>query len=340
MNRPVRVAIVGCGAQAQLAHIPVLKASPGAQLVALCDNDVRKLNSLCDLHDIRRRFTDFDDLKEARDIDAVIIATPNHLHAPMAIAALQYGKDVLCEMPLGLDPTEAESVVATATKHGRHLMPCLPTRLRPDVQTIRRFIDGGELGRLHYCKAGWLQGRDSWSLSGWRAHRLRAGGGAFLLLGVPVLDAALALLAPARPVSVVGSAHHRSPQSDVEDTAFAMIRFENDILLTVEVGWSLLQEKDFTYLNLMGSTGAALLNPVQIHKEMHGHLVDVTPRMSTRDLDRAAHRLLINLWLDALVRNPVPAVSPNEAVLVSRIVAAFYESQKSRCEVPLPPAKP
>jgi predicted dehydrogenase len=359
MSRRVRVAVVGCGAQAQLAHIPALKANAAVELAALCDTDVRKLNQICQMHGVARHYADFDDLKEASDIDAVVIATPNHLHAPMAQAAMQYGKDVLCEMPLGLNAAEVEKVIATAAHEKRNLMPCLLTRLRPDVQTIRRFIDGGELGRLYYCKAGWLQGRQSWSLAGWRGQRLRAGGGAFLSLGAPVLDAALALLAPAKVVSVIGSAHHRdlgsqrsdargadsggrgarkahAATTDVEDTAFAMVRFESDLLLTVEVGWSLLQERDFTYLNLMGSSGAALMNPVQIHKEMHGHLVNVTPQLSTRDTDRAAQRLLANLWVDSLVRGVEPALPASEALTISRIVDAFYQSQSRRCEVQLP----
>jgi predicted dehydrogenase len=335
MNRR-RVAVVGCGAQAALAHIPALRANPAVELAALCDPDVRKLNHLCAQFDVPRHFVDFDDLKEDDGIDSILIATPNHLHAPMAIAALRYGKDVLCEMPLGLNSAEVERMIEVASVEKHRLMPCLDTRLRPDVQTIRRFIAGGELGDLYYCKAGWLQGRESWSLAGWRGQRLRAGGGAFVSLGTTLLDAALALLAPARPLAVTGVAHHRSPRADVEDTAFAMIRFERDLLLTVEVGWSMLMEKDFTYLNTVGNSGAALLNPIQIHKEMHGHLVNVTPQISPYGMEKAAARLLVNLWVDSLVRNTEPAVRATDALAISRIQDAFYQSHSSRCEVPLP----
>jgi predicted dehydrogenase len=333
-----RVAVVGCGAQAQLAHIPTLKTTPALELVALCDTDVRKVNHLCNLHKVPRHFVDFDDLKEDPDVDAIVIATPNHLHTPMAIAAMRYGKDVLCEMPLGLNARETQDMLDVAAAEKRRLVPCLHARLRPDVQTIRRFIDGRELGSLYYCKAGWLQGRQSWSLSGWRGQRLRAGGGAFQSLGTPLLDAALSLLAPARPVSVIGAAHHRSPKADVEDTAFAMVRFDSGLFLTLEVGWSMLMEQDFTYLNLMGDTGAALLNPIQIHKEMQGHLVNVTPQLSTRDIEKASYRLLLSLWADALVHEPAPAIAATEALAVSLITDAFYQSQSSRCEVPLPSA--
>jgi predicted dehydrogenase len=334
-ERRLRVAVVGCGTQSQLAHIPALKQNPSVEVVALCDTDVRKLNQLCVIHKIEKHYVDFDDLKEDGEIDAVVIATPNHLHAPMAIAAMRYGKDVLCEMPLALNSAEVKQMMASAEREKRKLMPAMNTRLRPDIQTIRRFVEGGELGDLYYCKTGWLQGRESWSLSGWRGQRLRAGGGAFLSLGTALLDAVLALLAPHTPVSVIGAAHHRAPQSEVEDTAFAMIRFEPDLTLTVEVGWSMLQEKDLTYLNLFGNAGAALLNPTQIHKEMHGHLVNVTPQIPAKDYLRSSWRMLVDLWVESLVRGkPVP-IDATEALTVSRLADAFYRSQSTRSEVPL-----
>ncbi len=339
-ERKLRVAVVGCGSQSQLAHIPALRQNPSVELAALCDTDIRKLNQLCAIHKIEKHYVDFDDLKEDESIDAVVIATPNHLHAPMAVAAMRYGKDVLCEMPLGLDSAEVRQMIDSAGREKRKLMPVMNTRLRPDIQTIRRFVEGGELGELYYCKTGWLQGRESWSLSGWRGQRLRAGGGAFLSLGTALLDASLALLLPHKPVSVIGAAHHRDPRSEVEDTAFALIRFQPDLTLTVEVGWSMLQEKDLTYLNLFGNAGAALLNPIQIHKEMHGHLVNVTPQMPAKDIQRSSWRLLVNLWVDSLVRDTPPPIDPSEALMVSRVADAFYESQSTRREVPLSSEKP
>jgi len=335
MSRKLRVAVVGCGAQAQLAHIPALKQHPSVELAALCDTDVRKLNHLCTLHGVGRHYVDFDDLKEDGDIDAVVIATPNHLHAPMTIGALQYGKDVLVEMPMGLNAAEVEQMIQVASKEKRQLVPCLNARLRPDVQTIKRFVDGGELGNLYYCKTGWLQGRESWALSGWRGQRLRAGGGAFLGLGTTMLDISLLLLAPHTPVSVVGVAHHRDPHIEVEDTAFAMIRFEPDLLLTVEVGWSMLMEKDFTYLNLLGNAGAALLNPTQIHREMHGHLVNVTPQFPAKDAPRASYRSLISLWVDSLVSGSPATITAAEGLVVSRLADAFYRSHVTHSEVRL-----
>jgi len=340
METPVRIAVVGCGAHAQVAHIPAIRHCRRAELVALCDPDVRKLNHLCRLHNVPRRYVEFEDLTRDADIDAVIIATPNHLHAPMAIAAIEYGKDVLCEMPLGLNAEEAGLIIDAARRKGRRLMPCLNTRLRPDVQTIKKFIDGGELGRLYYCKTGWLQGRDSWSLDGWRGQSIRAGGGAFLSLGAPLLDFSLWLMAPAKPLSITGFAHRRSSGPDVEDTAFAMLRFDNDLHLTVEVGWSLLMEKDFTYFNAFGTSGAALLNPIQIHKQMHGHLVNVTPKIPVKGIQRASYRFLVDLFVDALLSGEPSPIDPAGGLVINQVADAFYRSNATGSEVKLPSSEP
>ncbi len=340
MAQPVRVAVVGCGAHAQIAHIPILKRNQRIELVALCDTDIRKVNHLCSVHHIPHRYVDFDDLKNDESIDAVVIATPNYLHAPMAIAAMEYGKDVLCEMPMGLNAEEAGLMVETARREGRKLMPCLNTRLRPDVQTIGKFINSGELGRLYYCKTGWLQGRSAWSMGGWRGQRLRAGGGAFLSLGTALLDFSLWLLAPHRPVSVTGVAHHRTAGAEVEDTAFAMIKFDSGILLTVEVGWSMLMDRAFTYFNAFGTSGAALLNPIQIHKEMYGHLVNVTPKIPSKGIQRASFKLLMDLWVNSLAKDSPSAIPVADALLINQLADAFYKSSTSNAEVFLTSEKP
>ncbi len=112
-----------------------------------------------------------------------------------------------------------------------------------------------------------------------------------------------------------------------------------DVMLTVEVGWSMLQERDLTFLNLFGNAGAALLNPTQIHKEMHGHLVNGTPQIPAKDVQRTSWRTLVDLWVESLVRGTPLPIDASEALTVSRLADAFYRSQSTHSEVPLPSAE-
>src|SRR5919112_6687964 len=102
MKHNIRVGVVAAGAIAQLAHIPVLSKMRGAQLVAVCDNDRPKARSLADRFGIPDVFTDIEDLLELDELDAVVVATPNHLHEPHVLSALAANRHVLCERPLSL----------------------------------------------------------------------------------------------------------------------------------------------------------------------------------------------------------------------------------------------
>jgi len=335
MKDKVRVGIVGCGVQAQLVHMPTLKKNKNCEIIAICDKDLRKLDYLKTRYDIKYHYDSYESFLANDEINAVIVATPNYLHSPMAIGALEYDKDILVETPIAINAEEAESMVKLAEKKGRILLPALSQRLRADVQLIKNFIDGGELGSLYYSKAGWLRGRADWSLAGWWGERIRAGGGVFLSLGTQILDIALWLLGPVKPISIVGTGYKRSEKNQVEDTAFALIRLEKKGILTIEVGFSMLQEHDLTYFNIFGHKGAALLNPLQIHREMHGHLVNVTPTQlaGQKDYQRVANQMLVDLFIDSVRKGTKLPITGNDGLLISKITDAFYKSYTTQKEV-------
>src|SRR5438477_4325272 len=116
MADTVRIGMVGAGAIAQLAHLPVLAKMRGAQLVAICDNDRPKARALADRFNIPDAFTDIEDLLEIDELDAVVIATPNHLHEPHVLSALAAKRHVLCERPLALSSRGVDRILTAATR--------------------------------------------------------------------------------------------------------------------------------------------------------------------------------------------------------------------------------
>src|ERR1700716_2600218 len=110
MTEPVRIGVVGAGAIAQLTPLPVLSKMRGAKLVAICDNDRPKARSLADRFDIPDVYTDIGDLLEADGVQAVVFATPNHLHEPHVLSAIAAGVDVLVERPLSLTAKGVERI--------------------------------------------------------------------------------------------------------------------------------------------------------------------------------------------------------------------------------------
>src|SRR5918999_836748 len=119
MTPPVRIGLLGGGAIAQLAHLPVLSKMRGAELVALCDNDRPKARALADRFGVPDAFTDIDELLELEELDAVVIATPNHLHEPHVLSALAAKVHVLCERPLALSARGVDRILSAANRADR-----------------------------------------------------------------------------------------------------------------------------------------------------------------------------------------------------------------------------
>jgi predicted dehydrogenase len=119
---PLKLGVLGVGAIAQLAHLPVLAKMRGVEVVALCDSDGPKARSLADRFQVRDVYTDIDDLLEFDELDAVVIATPNHLHEPQTLRALAAGVHVFCERPLALSARGVERILAAATRAERKVV--------------------------------------------------------------------------------------------------------------------------------------------------------------------------------------------------------------------------
>jgi predicted dehydrogenase len=110
----VRYAIIGAGAVADYHHVPGIRLDPRARLVAACDPNEELLQRRRAEWNIDRLTTNYEVIAGDPDIDAVIIATPNFTHAPIALACAAAGKHVMCEKPLGVSAAEAVAMYRAA----------------------------------------------------------------------------------------------------------------------------------------------------------------------------------------------------------------------------------
>jgi predicted dehydrogenase len=334
-RKSIRVGLIGVGGAAQINHIPALKRTDGLELVGLCDRDPEKAQRVAQKFQIPHAYDRLDDLLADDSIDAVDICTPNFLHAPMGIAALEAGKHVLCERPLARSADEAANMAKAAKKADRQLLCCVQHRFRPDAQLLKKFVDKGDLGEIFLAKAGWLRQRTEWDSDEWRRQKKESGGGVVLDLGFQMLDLSLWALGSPEVTSVTASVH-RQRRGEVEDSATTFFRLSSGATLTLELTWGLLMEKDFAYLNLFGSGGAALLNPLRIHKGMHGSLVNVTPTMDTsRHQYKHSIEAQIDHFAGVLRRNVKPMGTAEEILPVMQLLDAVYRSADQGKEVRL-----
>jgi predicted dehydrogenase len=335
-KRPLRLGVIGVGHVAQTNHLPALKKRRDADVVAICDDDPEKARLVAQHFGIPRTVPDYDKLLRSDDIDAVIVATPNHLHAPMTMAALGYGKHVLCEKPPARNAAEAAQIAEATRRADRVLMYGMNKRFQSDVQVLRQYMTRGEFGKIFYAKTGWLRRRGDARGPAWYDNKRSAGGGVLMDLGVQMLDLALWLLGNPAVASVSATKYAVDPRQEVEDTLAALLVFENGASLSLEVSWALLLEKSFPYLNLFGTHGAALLNPFRIHKELGGNLLNVTPALdSPRNIYKQSYEAEIDHFLRCITQGEAPMASADEGLALMTVIDAIYQSAESRREVRL-----
>jgi predicted dehydrogenase len=333
----VRVAIIGAGGIAQVAHIPVWKKLENVELVAVCDTVKTRAKAVAEKYKIPQHFTRDEDLLKRDDVDAVDICVPTNMHERLTIDALSAGKHVLVEKPMSRTVEEGEKMVRAARQHKRSLMVAMNVRFRYDAANLKSFIDGGELGEVFYAKAGWLRRQKKWTEHAWLFQKKISGGGVLMDLGVQMLDMALWLLGNVKAKSVKAHLYSHVAKLDVEDTAVALVHFENGVTLNLEVSWTFLREEDLFYANLLGTRGDAQLNPLRVTKELHGNLVNLTPSKSETptNLYKNSYENELRHFI-ACLRDGAPMLSAgDESLERMRLIAAMYESANRGKEVAL-----
>lgn len=357
---PLKVGVVGIGWAGQ-QHIKAYKNIEGVELVAVAAMEQDLLGSLKAEYSIPHTFARWEDLVELEGLDAVSVAVPTFLHAPIAIAALERGLHVLSEKPLARDAEEGQQMVEAARKAGRVLDVAFNHRRRGDIQKLKNIIDDGELGRPYYAKASWLRRQGIPMLGSWFTSPELAGGGPLADIGVHVLDYSLHLLGEPKVLSVSASTHSElgprglggnarytamksTHKFEVEDFASAFIRLEGGGTLILEAGWATYREEaDLLDFTVYGTDGGAELRAVgaskapvaelRIFKEKDGENADYEVVAEPG----RAHQAVVEDFVEA-VRGGEPVWGAHDGTLaLSRalVLDACYKSALEQREVSL-----
>ena len=213
-TKKVRVAIIGAGAVSDYHHVPALRFDPRAELVAVCDSAPALLEKRKADWGVRRVTTDPEELCAAGDVDAVIIATPNFTHKPIALAAARAGKHVMCEKPLGLNAGEVRAMYEACRDAGVVHMTAFTYRFAPSMRYLRHLLTTGALGApRHFRSQRFLDWPEtSW---GWRQYQDKAGAGDLYDMTIHRIDFAIDLLGPIK--TVCGAVARFAPRTSAPD---------------------------------------------------------------------------------------------------------------------------
>lgn len=336
MSSPLRLGIVGAGAVAQVAHLPVLKKLKGIDVVALADGDLSKATALANRFGVGSAFDDIEEMIEHTELDALLVCTPNHLHESHVLEGLSAGLHVLVEKPLATSMAGAQRLQKASIKADRLLMVGMSHRYRSDVQTVRSFVDAGAVGTVEAVQAVWHTFRPTRAVLGWRQRRAEAGGGAMLDLGMTALDLGLWLVGNPTPVRVTATLDRAVSDRAVEQAGSAFVVCENGVSLSVDVTWRHVGQGERFEVGLRGTKGTAGVNPLRVWKDMNGIPTDIAPTGAgaSENMFTSAVRAEWAHFL-AAVEGKAKAPSLEVQVRLHKLMDAIYRSAEEGKEIVL-----
>ncbi len=329
-----KIGVIGLGGVAQLVHLPNLAKLPNAELTAVSEINKSRLQMIADKFNVKERYSNYLEMLEKSDIEAVIVATPTSTHKEIAIECLAAGKDILIEKPLARSYQEAKQIVDAAKKFKKKLMVGMNLRFRPDTMLLRSFINSNEIGEPFYIKGGWI--RKQSSNEKWFTKKEESGGGVIIDLGIHILDLALWLLGYPE-ISSVSTQNFFHNTKSVEDTSISCVKCKNSAVINMEVSWSLPVEKDYFFLDVFGTKGSFSSNPFRLYKKVENDYINLTPTQSDNPsvLFKKSYLNELKSFVGA-IKGLNPVFSPGEqAMQRMKIIEAMYESVDKKHEIKL-----
>lgn len=294
----MKIGIIGAGAVGQKHAEAVVQA--GATVKWVADANLRRAEAIAEQCGAAA-CESAESILSDPETDAVIIAVPNRLHQSMAVAAMEAGKDVLLEKPMGLSATQCAEINGVSQRTGRMLQIGFVHRYTAVGRLAKQVVDDHRLGQVYHVKAQLHLRRGVPGLGRWFTTKSTSGGGALIDVGVHLVDLSLHLLGFPPVADVVGQVYSTFGRRmrnyvyenmwagppdwegvcDVEDSAHAFVRFENGVTLALDVAWAGNFPQASMPTSLMGLFGDAggmtfelFGDHVDFTSERNGEVVD------------------------------------------------------------------
>ncbi|OFX15775.1 MAG: hypothetical protein A2Z18_10525 [Armatimonadetes bacterium RBG_16_58_9] len=370
--KKVRVGVIGCGGIATKGHLPWYWENPQAELVAVCDEIPEVAQRTAGRWEAAHCLTDWRELLELKDLDAVSVCAPVWTHREMVVAAARAGKHVLCEKPMARSLEEAQAMVEAAEAAGVNLMVGFMKRFNPGFRRIKEIIDSGRIGKVYHADIHWnLYFPPGSHPSKIFSEDERVGGGVILDNCSHYIDLFRWLIDPEID-TVYAETSRVLPDRIYEDQATLILRFSSGATSVLDMGFNRVEwversgwdkggayDCHFTELGFIYGTEGTIafeappfdsVEQVQIRLYLlkdHGcefggwhHLeVPVTRQpggpLSPRPVASYAFKKQVDHFIKSIVDGTKPAVSGLDGLAVVQASEAAYESAESGRKVSL-----
>lgn len=272
MAETIRIGIIGVG-QIGKQHVASYAKMSDVEIVAVADANEAEAQRVAKEYGIPNAFKDFHDLLAIKEIQSVDVCLHNNLHAPVTIAALEAGKNVMSEKPMAGSYADALAMYEAAQRTGNKLGVMLRFICSKEAQAARRLIDEGALGELYYGRSYGFRRRGRPFVDGYGTanfvQKASASGGALYDMGVYHISLLLYLLGTTEVLTISGATHQaldmyedrrNSSGYNVEELGLGFVRLAGGISLSIEESWAM--HYDGSEANkVLGSKGGIKMSP-------------------------------------------------------------------------------
>jgi predicted dehydrogenase len=322
----MKIAFAGAGYIINI-HAQAAKLQKDVELVAVVNRISEKAQALVMKFGFKHQFETVEQLLEMGGVDALVIGSPNYLHASQTIAALNAGVHVMVEKPMAMNAQEAHQMLEASLTSGALLMVAHCWRFDPEVLWLRRQAESGRLGNIIRTKGYGVHA--NWGPSGWFTEKRYAGGGAMADVGIHALDTARFLLGDPQPKSVYACIGTYYTHHDVDDTGILVIKWDSGVVSYIESGWwQLHTDGPEAATQLYGTTGFGQVYPT--------YLLDQSgkddPGFSYPRINHAPQSLYndqMSYFIQCIRNHSTPNPGGLEGWTNMKIVDAAYKSAKT-----------
>ncbi len=303
----------------------------GLELAAVVNHKADSMIEFGKRFGITRQYESVESMLKDGGVDALVVSTPNYLHAPQTIAALNAGVHVMVEKPMAMNAVEAEQMIEAAGKSGAALMVAHCWRFDPDVLWLKE--QSAKLGKIIRTKG--IGVHTYWGPSGWFTQKEFAGGGAMADMGIHALDTARFLLGDPKPVSVYAKIGTHYKDFDVDDTGVIIVEWDNDATSYIESGWwQPHADGPEAATQLYGTEGFGELFPTRLElpnrKEEKIDIVESGfefPR--TEHCPQSLYDDQLKHFVECIEKKQTPIPGGLEGLMNMKIVDAAYKSSET-----------
>ena len=326
----MKIAFAGAGYIINI-HAQAAQAQKDVELFAVVEKYSDKAVALAQKYGIKKQYETVERMLKAGGVDALVIGTPNFLHAPQAIAALNAGVHVMVEKPMAMNRREAEKMMEASAKTGAKLMVAHCWRFDQDVLWLKK--QSRKLGKIIRTKGYGVHSH--WGPGGWFTQKQLAGGGALADMGIHAVDTVRFLLGDPQPVSVYAKIGTYYKRFDVDDTGLILVEWDNGTTSFIESGWwQPHMDGPEAATHLYGTRGFGQLFPTRLEipnaKSQKVELVESGFEFPRQEhCPQSMYDAQMAYFIDCIRKNKSPNPGGTEGLVNMKIVEAAYKSSNS-----------